>query len=286
MCINSKRITFVVSALLCSSLWCASGRTQETPTLPPNALNRLVALHLPRLEGKIPVYYSDGLKDLALRDQAKIADCASWYSGQLHVSVPVTLAVLNEHDWNRVGHLAGYPMAEAFPEEGNVIIMPDSFASFPGQNTHADLDKKLDFIALHETGHLYQRAVHLEGPDLFMQEFYATMLATSYALALKPDLLSDTLNSRAGVKQRYTSFEDMDLIYEGVGFDNYDWLQVETVRLSVFFVKGKDLVELVEKLQVPFPQAVRCPTNKSFIGSSSFALASLLRQGYWPNRPP
>ena len=86
-----------------------------------------------------------------------------------------------------------------------------------------------------------------------MQEFYATMLATSYALALKPGLLSDTLNSRTGTKQRYTSFEDMDLIYEGVGFDNYDWLQVETVRLSVFFVRGQDLAELVKKLQVAFP---------------------------------
>ena len=256
-----KRITLVVSALLCSSSWCTSGRAQETPTPSPNALNRLVALHLPHLEGKIPVYYSDGLKALAVRDQAKIADCAAWYSGQLHVSVPVTLAVLNEVDWNRVGHLAGYPMAEAFPEEGNVIIMPDSFASFPGQNTHADLDKKLDFIALHETGHLYQRALHLEGPDLFMQEFYATMLATSYALALQPELLADTINSRTGTKQRYTSFEDMDLIYEGVGFDNYDWLQVETVRLAVFFVRGQDLAELVKKMQAAFP-AGRAMSNE------------------------
>lgn len=246
-------ITLVLICLLCSFSWCVTGRAQGTPLPPPNALNRIVALHLPRLEGKIPVYYSDGLKALALRDQAKIADCASWYSGQLHLSVPVTLAVLNKIDWDRVGQLAGYPMAEAFPEEGNVIIMPDSFASFPGQNTHADLDKKLDFIALHETGHLYQRAVHLEGPDLFMQEFYATMLATSYALALRPELLSDTLNSRTGAKQRYTSFEDMDLIYEGVGFDNYDWLQVETVRLAVFFVKGQDLAELVKKMQAAFP---------------------------------
>jgi hypothetical protein len=101
--------------------------------------------------------------------------------------------------------------------------------SFPGQNTHVDLGKKLDFIALHETGHLYQRAVHLEGPDLFMQEFTATMLATAYALALRPELLSDTLNSRTSKKQHYTSFGDMDLIYDGMGFDNYDWLQVETV---------------------------------------------------------
>jgi hypothetical protein len=250
---KSKCVALILELLICGSLFCSSGRAQGTPAPTPNAFNRIVSLHLPRLGGTIPVYYSDGLKALALRDQAKIADCSSWYSGQLHVSVPVTLAVLNEVDWKRVGGIADYPMAEAFPEEGNIIIMPDSFAKFPGQNPHADLDKKLDFIALHETGHLYQKAVHLEGPDLFMQEFSATMLATAYTLALRPELLSDTLHSRNGVKQPYTSFEDMDLIYDGVGFDNYDWFQVETVRLAVFFVKGQDLGELVRKMQAAFP---------------------------------
>ncbi len=144
-------------------------------------------------------------------------------------------------------------MAEAFPEQGNVIFMPDSFASFPGQNGHVDLDKKLAFISFHETGHLYQRALHLEGPDLFMQEFSATMLASAYALATRPELVHATLESRTNAPQRYTSFEDMDLIYDGVGFDNYDWLQVETVRLAVFFVKGQDLAALVRKMQSKFP---------------------------------
>ncbi len=124
---------------------------------------------------------------------------------------PVTLAVLNEADWNRVGHLAGYPMAGAYPAEGNIIVMPDSFSRFPGQNAHVDLGRKLDFIALHETGHLYQRALNLEGPDLFMQEFFATMLASAYALVHRPELIMDTLNSRTGTKQRYTSLKTWTL---------------------------------------------------------------------------
>ena len=123
----------LVALVTCGLLVCFSGSAQA-PSAPPNALSRIIALHLPRLDGAIPVYYSVGLRAMALRDQAEIADCSSWYSRQLGVSVPVTLAVLDQGDWNRVGHLAGYPMAEAFPQEGNVIIMPDSFASFPGQN--------------------------------------------------------------------------------------------------------------------------------------------------------
>ena len=232
-----------------SHIWAQDAAASSSP----NAYSRLVALHLPSLQGTISVYYSDGLKATALRDQAEIADCAAWYSRQLHVSVPVTLAVLNQVDWNRMGHMADYPMAEAFAEEGNVIVMPDSFASFPGQNKQVDLSKKLDFIAFHETGHLYQRVLNLGGPDLFMQEFNATMLATAYALSRRPELISSTLNSRDSSRQRYTSFEDMDLIYDGVGFNNYDWLQVETVRLAVFFVKGQVLSDLVSKVQAAFP---------------------------------
>lgn len=253
--------------LLCCLLWSCTGGAQETPALStPNALGRLLALRLAHIEGAVPVYYSDGLKTVALRDQAEITDCAAWYSHQLHVSVPVTLAVLNRNDWDRVGGLMGYPMAQALADQGNVIFMPDSFASYPGQKTNVDLGKKLGFISFHETGHLYQHALHLEGPDLFMQEFSATMLATAYAVARRPELIDATLGSRTEAPQRYTSFEDIDLIYEGVGFDNYDWLQVETVRLAVYFVRGQDLVTLVKKMQEAFPER-RAMSNQQVFSS-------------------
>ena len=249
----------------------------QAASAPPNALNRLLALRLSRVDGAVPVYYSAGRKAQALRDQAEITDCAAWYSHHLHVSVPVTLAVLTRSDWDRVGGLMGYPMAQALADQGNVIFMPDSFASFPGQKTHVDLDKKLDFIAFHETGHLYQRVLHLEGPDLFMQEFSATMLATAYALSRRPELIGATLGSRTDTPQRFTSFEDMDLIYEGVGFDNYDWLQVETVRLAVYFVKGQDLAALVRKLQAAFP-AGRPMSNQQVFASLDAIRPGVLAQ--------
>ena len=256
---------FIACMLLCCLLWPSISRAQAAPaSSTPNALSRLLALRLARIDGSVPVYYSDGLKALALRDQAEITDCAAWYSHQLHVSVPVILAVLNRKDWERVGGLMSYPMAQALADQGNVIFMPDSFASYPGQKTHVDLDKKLDFISFHETGHLYQRALHLEGPDLFMQEFSATMLATAYARVRRPQLIDATLGSRTDARQRYTSFEDMDLIYEGVGFDNYDWLQVETVRLAVYFIKGQDLATLVKKMQATFPEGRAMSTQQVF----------------------
>jgi hypothetical protein len=243
----------VTCLLICSAVLACQSHAQAAATSLPDALHRLMNLHLSRIDGTVPVYYSEGLKEVALRDQAEIADCAGWYSQQLGITIPVTLGVLNEADWDRVGNLLGYPMAQAPPADGNVIFMPDSFAKFPGQATHVDLDKKLDFISFHETGHLFQGALHLDGPDMFMQEFSATMLATAYALAKRPELIDATLESRTSAKQRYTSFEDIDLIYTGVGFDNYDWLQVETVRLAVYFVKGQDLRTLVKKLQKAFP---------------------------------
>ena len=263
-----------VCALLSTFLCPSTGRAQETPAPSnPNALKRLSALGLPRLEGTVPVYYSEGLKALALQDQTEITKCAAWYRQQLQVTVPATLAVLNRVDWARVGALAAYPMAEAFPEQGNVIFMPDSFASFPGQNGRVDLDKKLAFNSFHETGHLCQRALHLEGPDLFMQEFSATMLATAYALAARPELVDATLESRTNAPQRYTSFEDMDLIYDGVGFDNYDWLQVETVRLAVYFVTGQDLAGLARRMQSEFP------VGRTMSNREVFSRLDMLRPG-------
>ena len=264
--------------LLCSLLWPWIGRAQAAlPSSTPNALSRLLALRLARIAGGVPVYYSDGLKAVALRDQSEITDCAAWYSHQLHVSVPVTLAVLNRNDWERIVGLMAYPMAQAVAGQENVIFMPDSFASYPGQKTHVDLAKKLDFISFHETGHLYQRVLHLEGPDLFMQEFSATMLATAYALVRRPGLVDTTLDSHTDGPQRYTSFEDIDLIYEGVGFDNYDWLQVETVRLAVFFVKGQDLATLVKKMQTAFPDG-RAMSNQQVFSSLDAIRPGVLAQ--------
>ncbi len=271
--------------LLCCLLCSRTGRAQAAPaSSTPNALSRLLALRLARVEGSVPVYYSAGLKALALRDQAEITDCAAWYSKQLHVSVPVTLAVLDRNDWERVGGLMGYPMAQALADQGDVIFMPDSFASYPGQKMHVDLAKKLAFISFHETGHLYQRALHLEGPDLFLQEFSATMLATAYALVRRPELIGPTLGSRADAQQRYTSFEDMDLIYEGVGFDNYDWLQVETVRLAVYFVKGQDLASLVMKMQAAFPEG-RAMSNQQVFASLDAIRPGVLSQAGSLARP-
>ena len=173
-----------------------------------------------------------------------------------------------------------YPMAQALADEGSVIFMPDSFASFPGQNGHVDLKKKLEFISFHETAHLYQRALHLEGPDLFMQEFSATMLATAYALVRRPDLIEATLSSRTKASQRYTSFEDMDLVYEGVGFDNYDWFQVETVRLAVYFVKDQKLAALVERLQAAFPAGHPMLTKQVLSNLNAIRPGFLTQAGY------
>ncbi len=278
----SARVRGVPTSFACMLLCCfllpwSGGAQALAASSTPDAFHRLLALRLPHADGVIPVYYSRGLRAVALRDRADISDCAAWYSRQLHVTVPVTLAVLRKSDWDRVSGLMGYPMAQAFADQGNVIFMPKSFASYPGQKAHVNLEKKLAFIAFHETGHLYQRALHLEGPDLFMQEFVATMLATAYALSRQPGLVDATLSSRTDAPQRYTSFEDMDLIYEGVGFDNYDWLQVETVRLAVYFVKGQDLSGLVRTMQEVFREG-RAMSNHQILSSLDAIRPGLLAQ--------
>ncbi len=239
--------------LLLVLIYIAGGLPSAAET--PNALLRLRALHLSHLDGSVPTYYSIGTKAQALRDQTEISDCAAWYASQLHVTPSITLAVLNQSDWDRIHDLAPYPMPQAMAGEGDVVFMPDSFQTFPGRDPHVDSSRELNFIAFHETGHIFQHATSFVAPDLFLQEFYATTLATAYALHARPELVPAVLHARKDptTKPRYTSFEDMDLIYFGVGFDNYDWLQIETVRLALFFVRGQDLASVLRQMQSAFP---------------------------------
>jgi hypothetical protein len=164
----------------------------------------------------------------------------------------VTLAVLNKADWDRVGRLSPYPMPQAStPHDGVVVVLPDSFKSFPGEDALSDSNEKLDFISFHEAGHLFQDALNLYSPDKFLQEFYASALASSYALARRPELLNVATKTDI-VNPRYTSLEDMDLIYVDMGYANYGWMQTQISRYAVYFVKGQDIAVLVDKLKQSF----------------------------------
>ena len=246
----------LVAIALCCLASLPGARAFGQGTGPSQSVRALKALHLSELAGKVPVFYSEGLAGLAAQQQKNFIDDVAWFRHRLHVSAPVRVALLNETDWNRLGTLPAYPMADAVAGAG-ILYMPDSWDRFPGQNVKGNLPGKLEFISYHETGHLYQRALKLPSPDLFLAEFYATLLATAYVQEVgKPELVTAVLTSReetGGEPRRpFTSFEDMDLIYEGVGFDEYDWFQVETTRLAAFFLQGRDIGDLVVRLRQAF----------------------------------
>jgi hypothetical protein len=242
----------VIILASCACIHLAAQSASSAGEKNANTLQRITALGLPQIPGAVPVFYSSGAKPQALRYQKSLTDCIAWYESHLHVQTQVTLAVLNQADWDRVGRLVPYPMPQASrPHDGVVVVLPDSFKTFPGADAVSNPDELLDFISFHETGHLFQDALDLYSPDKFLQEFYATALASSYAVARRPELLTAAVKTNI-VNPRYTSLEDMDLIYTDMGFANYGWMQTQISRSAIYFVKDQDVAALVERLKGSF----------------------------------
>lgn len=68
------------------------------------------------------------------------------------------------------------------------------------------------------------------------------------------------------------------------GFDSYDWFQVQTVRLAVFFVKGSRSVILSLRCRRRFLSEMPCLTQRSSAACKSFGLASRPKLMHWQNQ--
>ena len=61
-----------------------------------------VAEKLPRLEGKVPVYYPAGYKNTAISLQALLQKAIEYYQRELNINIPVGLVLFTaEEDANR-----------------------------------------------------------------------------------------------------------------------------------------------------------------------------------------
>jgi hypothetical protein len=112
-----------------------------TDAVKPNALQRLAALQLPKVEGVLPTYHSNGANEEAKHMAKVLTDYVDWLQFQTHVSLPITLAVLTKEDWNRIGGLpTPYPMTQAILDE-TLIVLPDKVSGVPGMYVVADPSK-------------------------------------------------------------------------------------------------------------------------------------------------
>ena len=246
----------------------------QAQDLPPH--DRVRALELHHLKGKVPTYYSEGYDDRAayLQSLAEPASCFFQKPEILNVEVPLQLVVLGPEDWAEFTKLP-YGIAHVLPEPPTAIlaasadnVITNGIITIKQQMSEQTLKlldelgipfKKAaatftDLIAFHEMGHIY---AHHHGSEpwpehKWLSEFTATFAAYAYMTEEQPELArlwKIMLNQLAvipGVK--HTSLADFEELYSGVGSDNYTWYQA-VFGLKVFEVYARSGITFMHDLK-------------------------------------
>src|SRR4051794_38427122 len=89
-----RNLTAVAAAWLTVSALCAQNSAE--------LLAGLRALKLKEADGPVKLMYSAGAGDRAVRWQHALSAAHEWFQQELHMQVPVTLAVLDREHWKQV----------------------------------------------------------------------------------------------------------------------------------------------------------------------------------------
>jgi len=233
------------------------------------------ALNIPKLERGISVYYSPGYKERAQQIQSYMEDAMNFYQKKLNVTVDLNIAVLNKEHWTKVTKVPfDVPNVSGVP---HVVFLPANFGEgvvtadwskgmqqlkpeiiqkikLTGYSYEQIGVKQVDNIGLHELGHVIAYKLGIASPDgipnKWYSEFLATYLANSFLQERDPEymkiarLLTDH-KLEIMPKPKYTSLEDFERLYFGVGPQNYEWYQIKFAQLveRIYNTKGLGFIE-------------------------------------------
>ena len=243
--------------------WVNLGAQQQDEPLSEDAQK----LDLPEAPGSIPVFYAPPAKERAIRFQKSLEAASSWYEKQLHVHVPMALALLDEEMSRKFdGELYTSPHCVLGREGPGFVVIPyhtqgqplSGAATQPSDGRDSDHAPggilESEHSLFHEAGHLFANALKIKSGNQFVNELIPGMFLAAYIGAERPDL--NWVFHRAGpASPRYTSLADLDYSGGNVGTQNYYWFQARLERLSDFFVKDQGFPSVIEKLQAAFPAA-------------------------------
>ncbi len=226
-------------------------------------LKKLTELGLAEAPGEVPVFYVKSAEERAIRLQKSLQAGHAWFQKQLHVQVPITLAVLDSATWGKVTHYP-YGMPHEFDSESGpgLVVFAATPVPKPPSPPLPGIDRdhayggvlNSEHILFHEVGHILAgRLKIMRRPNHLVDELVATMFAASYIAFERPDMNVFLQGRRAAQPPRYTSLADLDYLGHHVGQKNYTWLHQELWPLAAVLVKGHSFPTLVEKLQKLFP---------------------------------
>lgn len=247
-------------------------------------LDEVKKLPVDVIEGEITVYHTKGYEDRALMLGQMLEESNEFLEQLLGISASINLAVLDRSHWLQVTKQFPYGLPCVFWGKDYVVLLPATiddgavvsmFLDMSGKVSQSVLDRleshnltyddaarmMVDVIGFHELGHIYTQVYELTTHRKWFDEIVATYFAYAYMDARHPEFLAvyealcQTIIDT--VDPRFTSFEDFETIYTGVGTENLGWYQSMFVkRISAiypehglsFLEKGKASLESDRKL--------------------------------------
>lgn len=217
----------------------------------------LLSLGLPVIEGSVPVYYSPDAEAEAKVYAETFARAVAWLREELDWHGEIAMAVLDEEYYGRVSFFVPYPIPYA--DTGGrqrLVVMPDRIDSYPGFDKW-DLEPiSLNAaLTLHEIGHILAKQTGIWSGNHWVNELIANVFLAGYARAEAPSfaVLLDGVPPRFVDAGRITSLGELDVLYAGVGLENYAWFQFRLADIADHIVTGRAIADVVAALQAEFP---------------------------------
>jgi hypothetical protein len=198
--------------------------------------------------GTVELFFTPGHADRAEMLQRMVEEGVRFFADSLQLRAEVNLAVLDAPAWTALSDVPyGIPF---FSPTSSIIFLPATLdgpipADYLAHRAHYSKESMekirasgltfeegahtmVDLIGYHELGHLLTRAFGIQPPSAWMSEFLATYFAYAFLRREHPNLASlwdGIVPIPASYQPQYTSLQDFDRLYFGVGPQNYFWYQ-------------------------------------------------------------
>jgi hypothetical protein len=283
-CMDTNKI--VARALIAMALLSPRSFGQESAKKADvSPMEAVLRLHLSNREGLASLYYSACCRDRAVELQESVRDFIAFYKDKLGVASPITVAVLDENDWDRIKQQMpdyrfpyGMPNFQVSPS-GYVLFIPADDKGVVTQHLLGDRQHATEAslklfasahltydeavrrailqLAYHEAGHTRVYEYGIQPPNLWLNEILANYLAFAYGKARDPQTAAVTEGFvKMGIEipaGAYTSLDDFDAHFGNIEPANYDWYQMQfaTRALEIYNEQG---LGFVAKVRSVFPK--------------------------------
>jgi hypothetical protein len=244
-------------------------------------LQKVQSLKNPSFAKRITVYYSPGYEKRAKELQSMVEEAMGFYERKLKLRAELSLAVLTRDQWQQVRavpyglpNVSSPPHVAFLPATADGVVTADALSlksnlspatmkklKSSGYTFDQAAVKFVDLIGLHELGHTYAVSLGLvpPRPNKWFSEFLASYFAYAYLREKRPKLATLFYVMAADLalevpRPKYTSLEDFERLYSGVGPKNYGWYQGRFFQRVAQVYDAKGLSFITEVLNA-FPAA-------------------------------